>query len=501
LISRSISPSGIFTGRSDGQTVAFTNGGIPVGDPQMYFLSKGKDGDTTVIDTQKYHRLTFNLAVDGPFDLERGSVSRVFWGGTTTPSGGGAPYTGLTTSKDIITWPGTNTYTVDLAPLTAAPDGGLEALPSGARTWTGQNVRHFRLDPHEFAEQRDFHYDYVKLAADDETTNSSFTIRFAAADPDGTTGSIALYYDTDLNPATSLTLITSGLPITATQYVWNTSQVPSGTYYIYAVVSDALNATAQYSTGPVKVSTFTPASNPFISVDAPAPGAVVTSAIEVAGWALDLGAPSGPGINAMHFYIFPSSGTGPGVYVGAGTYGGARADVGALFGSQFTNSGFHFTITGMGPGSYVLGAFGRSTVTNTFSAVSMVPITVNANALMSIDVPAPEATITSRNFTVAGWAIDRAAPTGTGVDALHIYTFHNPGSGEAPVFLGVATTGIARSDVASLYGARFANSGYMLQVDWNALGLGAGLYNIAVVARSTATGTFNNVAVVQIRVQ
>jgi hypothetical protein len=189
------------------------------------------------------------------------------------------------------------------------------------------------------------------------------------------------------------------------------------------------------------------------------------------------------------------------VYVGSGTYGGTRADVGAIFGSQFTSSGIHFTITGMGPGNYVLGAFAHSTVSNTFSAVTMVPITVNANALMSIDLPAPEATVTSRNFTVAGWAIDRSAPAGTGVDALHLYTYPNPGSGEAPVFLGIATTGIARSDVAGLYGSRFTNSGYQLDVDWNALGLGAGLYNIAVVAHSTATGTFNNVAVVQIRVQ
>lgn len=175
--------------------------------------------------------------------------------------------------------------------------------------------------------------------------------------------------------------------------------------------------------------------------------------------------------------------------------------MGGIYGSQFTDSGFHFTITGLGPGNYVLGVYGRSTVTNTFNAVRMVPITVNANALMSIDVPAPEATVTSRNFAVAGWAIDRQAASGVGVDALHVYTYHNPGSGEPPVFLGVASQGIARSDVAGLYGARFTNSGYVLQVDWNALGLGAGLYNIVVVAHSTATGTFNNLAVVQVRIQ
>jgi hypothetical protein len=238
-----------------------------------------------------------------------------------------------------------------------------------------------------------------------------------------------------------------------------------------------------------------------MSVDAPAAGAVVTSAFEVGGWALDTAATAGTGIDAVQFYVFPNGGAGAGVFVGSATYGTTRNDVAAIYGSRFTFSGFHFTITGLGPGNYVLGVYGRSTVTNTFSAVRTVPITVNANALMSIDVPAPEATITNRSFSIAGWAIDRAASTGVGVDAIHVYAYHNPGSGEAPVFLGVATRGAARSDVASLYGSRFTNSGYVLPVSWNSGGLGAGLYNIVVFAHSTATGTFNNLAVVQVRVQ
>jgi hypothetical protein len=501
LISSGFS-NGVYTGTSDGVTVAFS-GAVPVGDPQAYFLSNQKDiNPTPVINTSRYHRLTFGLTVDRAFDLERGSVARVFWGSASSPSGGGTPYD-VTTSKDIITFPGVSTFSIDLAPLNSGPDGGLEV--ANATAWPVKNVRHFRIDPHEFAEQVTFHYDFVKLAADDETTNGSFTIRFTGTDPDpGAAPTVALFYDTNTDPSAGLTPITSGLSLASGQYVWNTSQVPVGTYYIYAVVSDGLNSTAQYSSGPVKVSSFTPPSNPLISVDAPAPGAVVTSAFEVGGWALDTAAPSGAGIDAVQFYVFPNGGADPGVFMGSGTYGAARTDVGGMFGSQFTNSGFHFTITGMGPGSYVLGVYGRSTVTNTFSAVKMVPITVNANALMSIDVPAPEATVTNRNFAIAGWAIDRQvegiAP-GVGVDAIHMYAYHNPGSGETPVFLGVATLGIARSDVATLYGPRYTNSGYVLQVDWNALGLGAGLYNLVAVAHSTATGTFNNLAVVQVRIQ
>ena len=495
LIFRSAT-AGLFNGTSDGVTVGFA-GSVPTGDPQLYVLSNGIASNTTaVIDTRRFHRLTFSLQVDRAFDLRLGSVARIFWGAAT---GGGAPYTDVSITKDIITWPGMNTYSVDLAPLTAAPDGGLEpGFPTG---WTARNVRHLRLDPFEFAEQINFHYGAVKLAADDETKNGSFTIRFVGSEPDGDAVNVALYYDTDRDPSSGLALITSAVPLAAGQYVWNTTQVPQGLYYIYAVASDGRNATGRYSSGPVRVSSATGPSNPLMSVDAPAAGAVVTSAFEVAGWALDTAATAGTGIDAVQFYVFPNGGAGAGVFVGSATYGLTRNDVAAIYGSRFTFSGFHFTISGLGPGNYVLGVYGRSTVTNTFSAVRTVPITVNANALMSIDVPAPESTLTNRNFSIAGWAIDRAASSGIGVDAIHVYAYHNPGSGEAPVFLGVATRGIARSDVASLYGSRFTNSGYVLPVSWNGPGLGTGLYNIVVFAHSTATGTFNNLAVVQVRVQ
>jgi hypothetical protein len=496
--------NGIFTATSDGVPVAYTSGGIPVGDPQVYLLSNQSDANTTnIVNTQKYHRLTFSVLVDHAFDLQRGSVARVFWGSaSSTTNQGGTPYN-VTTSKDIITWPGSNSYTIDLAALTTAPDGGLEL--TNATPWTAKNVRHFRIDPLEFGnEQVTFHYGPVKLAADDETTNDSFTIHFTGTDPDNTGDTVALYYDTDQNPGAGLTLITSGIALGAGQYIWNTSQVPSGTYYIYAVASDGLNSVGHYSSGPVKVSSSMGAngpSNPILAVDTPAPSATVTSAFEVGGWAVDQGAASGTGVDAVSFYIFPNDGAAPPVFIGVGKYGAARPDVGAILGSRFTNSGFHFTITGMGPGNFVLGAYAHSTVTNSYTIVKLVHITVNAYALMSIDVPTAEATITSPTFGLSGWAIDRAAASGIGVDTIHVYAYRNPGSGQAAIFLGVATLGISRPDVGALYGSRFTTSGYVLQIDPALLGLTPGLYNIVPVAHSTATNTFNNLAIVQVTIQ
>jgi hypothetical protein len=502
IVDHLLAPSfsnGLFTATSDGTTPDGQNG-----DPQVYLLSNQSDANTTdIVNTQRYHRLTFSLLVDRAFDLGLGSVARVFWGSASSTSNmGGTPYD-LTTSKDVLTWPGTNTYTIDLATLTTAPDGGL--VPVNATPWTARNVRHFRIDPFEFPGQTTFHMGPVRLAADDETTSNRFTIRFTGTDPDNTGDTVALYYDTDRNAGAGLTLIASGISLGAGQYIWNTSQVPAGTYYIYAVATDGLNAVGQYSSGPVKVSSLVAPSNGFIALDTPSSGQTVTSAFEVGGWALDQAAPSGTGVDAVQFYVFPNAGAAAGVYIGTGSYGQTRTDVGSIFGTQFNNSGFHFTITGMGPGNYVLGVYAHSTVTNAFSIVKTVPFTVNANALMSIDVPAAEMTITSPTFGVSGWAIDRAiegiSPSGTGVDTLHVYAYPNPGSGQPAIFLGVASVGIARSDVAGIYGPRYNNCGYVLQVDRAATGLTPGVYSIVPVAHSTASNSFNNLAVVRVTIQ
>jgi hypothetical protein len=487
---------GLFTATSDGQTVGFA-GPIPVGDPQMYLLSNQKTSNTTdIIDTSKYHRLTFSLQVDHPFNLQTGSVARVFWGSASSASGGGTPYN-VTTSKDIITWPGMNTYSIDLAPLNAGPDGGLE--PANATPWTAQPVRHFRLDPFEFAEQVTFHYGPVKLAADDETKGGKFTVRWTGSDPDDVNDTVALFYDTDTNPSTGLVSI-GNVALSAGQFVWNTSGVPAGTYFVYAVATDGHSSVGRYSTGPVKVSNLSSPSSPAMNVDAPAASSVVTSAFEVGGWAIDRGAASGTGVDSVVFYIFPNGGAGAPVYVGTGSYGSNRTDVASAFGPQFANSAFHFTITGLGPGAFVLGVYPHSTVTNSFTAPTLIPLTVSADTLMSIDAPSPEATITTPTFGIGGWAIDRRAPTGTGVGALHVYAYPNAGAGQA-IFLGVATMGISRPDVGSLYGSRFNTSGYVLNVTSAAKGLTPGVYNIVVWAQSTFTGTFTTNAVVRVTIR
>jgi len=86
-------------------------------------------------------------------------------------------------------------------------------------------------------------------------------------------------------------------------------------------------------------------------------------------------------------------------------------------------------------------------------------------------------------FSVSGTALDRGARVGPGVDTVNIWAFPNPGSGEAPVFLGSAGTSAAGA--------------FELAVE----GLGPGPYDLAVYPHSTVTSQFGAASAVRVRVK
>ena len=104
---------------------------------------------------------------------------------------------------------------------------------------------------------------------------------------------------------------------------------------------------------------------------------------------------------------------------------------------------------------------------------------------MTIESPGQSAILPS-SFLASGWALDRAARSGTGVDAVQLWAYPNLGSGEAPLFLGNADYGVDRSDVGLRYGGQFAASGFTLSVS----GLRAGSYRVFAFARNVATGAY-----------
>jgi len=234
-----------------------------------------------------------------------------------------------------------------------------------------------------------------------------------------------------------------------------------------------------------------PAAPPVMYVDAPAPGDLVVQPFAVSGWAIDPAAAAGTGVDVVHLWAYPNPGSSaPPIFVGAAVSNGSRPDVGAAMGSRFANSGFTVAASGLAPGVYELVAFAHSTVTGTFNNSKAVTVTVRSGARMAVDLPGAGASLT-QPFAIAGWALDAGAPGGTGVDAIHVWAYPNPGSGAAPIFVGVADYGAQRPDVGAAFGARFTASGYGLV----ATGLRPGFYQLVVYAHSSVTGTYDNQAV------
>jgi len=247
--------NGILSGVSDGVITNYY-GTAPGGDAQLFLLT----GNAS-IDPNRYRYFTIRMRVDDPFDLLGGSIGRVLWG-----SKANQPYS-LTVSREWLVWPGWNTYTFDLGSLNTSTYGGIITTEGNKLPWAASPITSLRIDPHEFAQLKGFQIDYVKLAAVDEA-KGSFVIRWTGGDPDNNPATVALYRDTNRNVADGTTFIGTA-NAAAGQYVWNTSGVPSGTYWIYAVVSDSLNATGSYSTGPVQVLSGAAASDPLVAIDTP----------------------------------------------------------------------------------------------------------------------------------------------------------------------------------------------------------------------------------------
>jgi hypothetical protein len=220
-----------------------------------------------------------------------------------------------------------------------------------------------------------------------------------------------------------------------------------------------------------------------LTIDTPSVGSSTTLAqpFDVAGWSIDAAGFTGPGIDAVHVWAIPSNGAAP-KFLGM-DFGQPRADIQSIYGSLYLNSGFSVTARGLAPGAYQLAAFAHSSRTNSFSLVRAINVTVATSPRLAIDVPADGA-VQKSPVTVAGWAADLASSSGVGIDAVHVWVFPTTGS---PIFAGVATLGLARQDVAALYGAQFVASGYALTLP----ALSAGNYVIAALAHSTLTGAFS----------
>ena len=232
-----------------------------------------------------------------------------------------------------------------------------------------------------------------------------------------------------------------------------------------------------------------------VTIDTPSAGEAAQP-FAITGWAVDYATQSGTGIDAVHVYAYPSDAagtpTGAPQFLGAAGLGAWRADVATTFGNPgFATSGYGLTVRGLRPGFYRIVVYARSTVTGGWSDAHRVVLVPRGDA-MSLDIPS--AGPVGQPFLLAGWAIDQAAASGTGVDAVHLYAYPADPSGAMtgapPIFLGAAAYGGSRPDVGAAFGGQFTSSAYVRDIT----GLSAGYYQLVAYARSTVSGHWQNSA-------
>jgi hypothetical protein len=133
---------------------------------------------------------------------------------------------------------------------------------------------------------------------------------------------------------------------------------------------------------------------------------------------------------------------------------------------------------------------------------------------MFIDAPATDQ-IANGPVTIAGWALDPQAAIDSGIDAMHVWAISAGTTGTTDTtgatgttgttatratspaqFLGAATLGGPRPDVAGAYGAQFNRAGYSFTTS----ALAPGDYDIVVYVHSARTGRWEDARTVRVTV-
>jgi hypothetical protein len=434
-----------------------------LGDPALEFLG----GTTNPVASSRQRYLTFSLRLNRPYDVAVGSVVRLLWGSRT--------YTDQSTTthtQDMRVWPGFQSYTIDLAAL-SAENGGIEtdcqafSPPCPITPWPTRSIRFFRLDPHEFGDAPTlFDLDDVSLNAPDEVNLSGsgpasvFTIRWTLTDSDsaGATYTTRLYVDADRDPSVKTLIAT--LPATASlgsfQYDWTPpAGLPAGDYWVYVETTEARAGVTQieggYSTGPIVVYSVT-ATSPQVTVSSPAPGQKVPFPFTIEGCAFDQG--NSAGINMDDLQVFATAGAGvTGVAQGTTYALGYGSGLGALeYGpltpstpvvcpsvantaSPFHNAGFRVRDVGLAQGPWTLRVLGRSTIDGKLTPIaSDIAFTSSQLVLGPVNF---QLTASGNTITVSFQAPSGGPP----ISGYVIDLAHNPAFSPAAANIVVPTAG------------------------------------------------------------
>lgn len=253
--------------------------GTTSGDPINYSIFPDSNTTDLTFSSDDYRNLCFMMKTTKDYNLEDGSVTVIIWGAENDMLRNSA---GLPTIYDNWTTNKWFEYCVDMKKIHR--EGTTENQYNGM-------IESFRVDPHEFPVtdtiSRTTHYfDWIKLRKDD-TSHGKFTIVLDTEDSDGDSVSVDLYYNTAASTTGGTKINTSALDESTNAYIWDTSSVPNGSYYIYAVATDGINTTKRLSTGRIKVDNSSADQvSPVLSLESPSSGQTFCDSIQLKGYAL-----------------------------------------------------------------------------------------------------------------------------------------------------------------------------------------------------------------------
>jgi hypothetical protein len=166
-----------------------------------------------------------------------------------------------------------------------------------------------------------------------------------------------------------------GARFTNVGFFLTSPDIPPDTYDLVAYAHSTV--TGSFIPTSVRITVTAPVPEPDMTIDVPSTGVIVGGPFEIAGWAMDRGADSSTGVDAIHIWAFSADGSGRApIFVGQAQYGIDRPDVGAVFGAQFIKTGYATVATGLPSGVYDVAVYMHSTVAGTFNAVRVVRVTV-----------------------------------------------------------------------------------------------------------------------------
>jgi hypothetical protein len=240
------------------------------------------------------------------------------------------------------------------------------------------------------------------------------------------------------------------------------------------------HSSVTHAFAPAQVATATIVGRPRMNIDFPSPMQTWVGRATMVGWALDLDTITGTGVSNVQIWARRAGEANR--FLGNATTSLFRPDVQQAFGTQYpANTGWFAIAGGLPPGMWTLTATALGMANEAMLSQSVDVILLDGLRLQ-IDLPSTNATLGTGTNLLAGWALDVGAANGTGVSAVHVWAV--PTNGSPATFLGVATLGLSRPDVAAAFGSQFGNAGYV-----RAFNLPAGTYTLPVLPIGSYTLT------------